>query len=80
MFYARTKDGYTEITARNVYTACPQCGTMHQVDLADLLAGQYKGLEGIRVYCHRCSVERAKLRPNEPGSAQLLAEHRGEHR
>lgn len=82
MLYVRNRRGYyTPLTYGNIFARCPQCKTMHQVDLIDLLDDQDlldsgAALESMSVYCSKCSMERAKLRPNEPCSAQLMAEGR----
>ena len=60
MFYVKTEiaEGVTiraEITGENVFTACPECGREHQVDLAAIVEFD---LCGTVVYCDECSKRR----------------------
>ena len=74
MFYVKNGKEKIEIHGGNVFTNCPRCGKEHSVDLQGLLEGGCNDLYSTQVYCHACSVERAKEHPEEPWSEQLLNE------
>ena len=65
MFYVKAQIGEgtqvtAEITAENVFTHCPDCGTELQVDLSELAANENFDLYGTGIYCSRCSTKRWK--------------------
>lgn len=74
MFYVKNGKEKIEIHYDNVFTICPECGDEIQIDLQDLLGSGDADLYSTGVYCHACSVERAKKHPEEPWSEQLLNE------
>ncbi|MEA4955885.1 MAG: hypothetical protein VB096_10320 [Pseudoflavonifractor sp.] len=72
MFYMKHKGTKLEITGDNVFTTCPQCGKEHSVDLQEIFFTGNADLYSTQVYCHKCSVERAKKHPEEP-LAEMVA-------
>ena len=74
MFYMKHKGTKLFIESDNVYTACPQCGQEHQVDLQEILCTGTADLYSTQVYCHKCSVERAKKHPEEPWAEMVAQE------
>lgn len=73
MFYVKSKHKKV-IIQDPIYTTCPQCGVEHQVDLVDLLRDEHTDLYGTQVFCHRCSVERAKHHRGQLWAEQLIRE------
>lgn len=67
MFYIKvaTKAGNTiyQITDKNVYTKCPECGKDHTVNLEEIIRnkGEEFSLRGTRVLCPKCSDENKEL-------------------
>ena len=55
MFYIKVNGQKKEITARNIYTLCPECGKEIQVDLTELIQPGEFDLEASRVLCGKCS-------------------------
>ena len=61
MFYVKvaTRKGDTvfQITDKNVYTKCPECGKEHTVNLEEIIKDKGKAfsLRGTRVLCPKCS-------------------------
>lgn len=70
MFYAIQGKKKIPITYRTTYAQCPRCG---QVDLQDILETG-GSLTDTRIFCHTCSVERAKRHQGEPWSEIILKE------
>lgn len=74
MFYVKNKKEFVQITANNTYTTCPMCGTIHQIDLGDLMVQSGGDLTAVKVYCHSCSVARAKRHRGREWAEQLIGE------
>jgi|GEM_PF-716941 len=78
MFYIKHEnDGVTvkaEITDENVFTICPECGKEHAVNLQEILCAGNADLYSTQVYCHKCSVGRAKKHPEEPWAEMVSRE------
>lgn len=76
MYYVKLEiaDGITiraKITDENVFTVCPNCGTEHPVDLADIVDEDGNlDLLGTRTLCLACSV--AHLYPKEQNAGREL--------
>ena len=64
MFYIKTKRGHKipieDGEGGNVFTQCPECGKEQCVDLTHLISFGEVDLYSTVMYCHECSVERAK--------------------
>lgn len=76
MFYVKTEiaEGVTiraEITDKDVFTICPDCGVEHQVDLADAVGEDGRlDLFGTVVCCASCTEKH--LHPKEQNSGRGL--------
>lgn len=78
MFYIKTRRG-THIPIEdgddgNVFTQCPACGKEFEVSLSDAVCEGNLDLYGTQVYCHKCSVERARKNPKEPWAEMMARE------
>lgn len=73
MFYAIQGKKKIPITYRTTYAQCPRCGKYHRVDLIDILESG-GSLTDTRIFCHTCSVERAKRHQGEPWAEMILSE------
>lgn len=73
MFIAIKGKKKVPIDYDNVYARCPQCGVLHKIDLCDIIL-QTKGDLDVQIYCHACSVERAKQYRGQPWAEQLIRE------
>lgn len=73
MFYAISGKKKVPITSRTTYAQCPRCGRYHQIDLQDILETG-GSLTDTRVFCHFCSIERARQNRGEPWADMILAE------
>ena len=56
MFYLLEKKKLHTIDPDRIYTFCPQCGTLHAVDLTEVFADGDVDLCGTNVYCEDCSA------------------------
>ena len=72
MFYVKNKHKKVPIEDP-IFTACPRCGVEHEIDLTDILSTG-GDLYGTQVYCHRCSVERAKQHRGKEWAEQVVRE------
>lgn len=72
MFYVKNKHKKVPIEDP-IFTACPRCGVEHEIDLTDILSTG-GDLYGTQVYCHRCSVERAKRHKGQEWAKQIIRE------
>lgn len=67
MFYvkAELKSGVVvmQITDKNVYTKCPECGKDYNVNLEEIIRNKGKefDLRGTKVLCPKCSDENKEL-------------------
>lgn len=66
MFYVKTKINEettitTELTDENVFTQCPECGTEHVIDLADVFLNG-GDLYSTAIYCAECSAKRIETK------------------
>ncbi len=61
MFYIKKKHKKVPIEDP-IYTTCPMCGVEHPVDLVDLILQTDGDLEGVEVFCERCTEKRALAR------------------
>ena len=52
MFLVKCGKKFYELTNTNVYTLCPDCNDVHQVDIVGLLSDGLNDLENTVVYCH----------------------------
>ena len=58
MLYVKSEAGeFTPITYGNTFAKCPQCGIMHQIDLADILTCCGGDVEDASAYCDKCSAK-----------------------
>lgn len=78
MFYIKTRRG-TRIPIEdgdggNVFTQCPACSKEFEVSLSELIFEESLDLYSTQVYCHKCSVERARKHPEEPGAEMVARE------
>lgn len=65
MLYVKSKSGeMVPISYDNTYAKCPKCGTMHQIDLADILACTGGDVEGASAYCEECSKKHMPMFEN----------------
>ena len=51
MFLVKCGKKFYELTNTNVYTLCPDCNEVHQVDIVGLLSDGLNDLENTVVYC-----------------------------
>lgn len=67
MFYVKVERGIgaipIQLTNKNVYTKCPECGKDHVVDLEEIIKdkGEAFSLRGTRVLCPKCSKDSKEL-------------------
>ena len=58
MLYVKSESGeMVPITYSNAYAKCPKCGTMHQIDLADILECTGGDVEDTSAFCEKCSAK-----------------------
>lgn len=72
MFYLK-HEGKKLYIEDNVLTDCAGCGKEHPVDLWDVFESG-GDLYSTYVYCHECTVKRARANPNDPVSKMILME------
>lgn len=56
MFYTKVNGQKKEITARNVYTLCMECGKEMPVDLTRIISPGEFDFESTRLLCKKCSA------------------------
>lgn len=62
MFYIKVNGQKKEITTRNVYTLCPECGKEIPVDLTSIIIPGEFDFESTRLLCEKCSAAHAAVR------------------
>lgn len=79
MLYVKSESGVmVPITYSNTFAKCPKCGTMHQIDLADILACTGGDVEEATAYCEKCSAKHMPMFENAD-KLQTIADRFGVH-
>lgn len=79
MLYVKSESGeMIPITYSNAFAKCPKCGTMHQIDLADILACTGGDVEEATAYCEKCSAKHLPMFENAD-KLQAIADRFGVH-
>ena len=61
MFYVKVNGHKKEITSRNVYTLCLECGKEIQVDLTEFIQPGEFDFEASYVLCSKCSSSKHNM-------------------
>lgn len=65
MLYVKSESGeFTPINYGNTFAKCPKCGTMHQIDLADILECTGGDMEEASAFCEKCSAKHMPMFEN----------------
>lgn len=80
MFYTKTKinEGTyitAEITDKNTFTRCVDCGCEIQVDLDEAIVDGHLDLFGLGMRCEDCSYRHALQHRDAPWSEMLIADY-----
>ena len=79
MLYVKSESGeMVPITYSNAYAKCPKCGTMHQIDLADILECTGGDVEEASAFCEKCSAKHMPMFENAD-KIQSIADRFGVH-
>lgn len=77
--YVKSESGeMVPITDSNTYAKCPKCGTMHQIDLADILTCTGGDVEDAGAFCEKCSAKHMPMFEHAD-KLQAIADRFGVH-
>lgn len=77
MFYIKQQGTITEITSKNVFTHCMDCGQEIPVDLAQMVFHGRLDLSGTSCRCEDCSYKHALQHRGEAWADMLIGDYTG---